>query len=164
MEGSGGRRGTERVHSRKPPSSESACTRTVSDYLLDSDWAIDVLNGQAEAIDLLLRLEPSGISLSIISYGELFQGAYYGRAPEEQLAGLATFLQGKEVIAPNIQVMEQFGIIRGLLSPHLRRQIGDMDFLIAATAMVHDMTLVTRNIRDFQHIPGVRLYELDTAD
>lgn len=136
----------------------------MSEYLLDSDWAIDVLNGQSGALDLLLRLEPSGIALSIISYGELYQGAYYGRNPEDRLVDLATFLQGKEIIAPNVQVMERFGIIRGLLSPHFRRQIGDMDFLIAATAMVHDMTLVTRNIRDFQHIPGVRLYELDTAD
>jgi tRNA(fMet)-specific endonuclease VapC len=136
----------------------------VSEYLLDSDWAIDVLNGQTGAIDLLLRLEPSGIALSIISYGELYQGAYYGRNPEEQLASLAIFFQGKEVIAPNIQVMERFGILRGLLPQNLRRQIGDMDFLIAATAMVYDMTLVTRNIRDFQHIPGLRIYRIETAD
>lgn len=136
----------------------------MSEYLLDSDWAIDVLNGRTTAIELLLRLEPSGIALSVISYGEIYQGAYYGRNPEDALMNLATFLKGKELIPPNVTIMERFGIIRGLLSPHLRRQIGDMDFLIASTAMVHGMTLVTRNIRDFQPIPGVRLYEFDTAD
>ena len=44
----------------------------------------------------------------------------------------------------------------------LRRQgqlIPDLDLLIAATALAHDLTLVTRNRRHFSRILSLRLYE-----
>lgn len=44
----------------------------------------------------------------------------------------------------------------------LRRQgqrIPDLDLLIAATALAHDLTLVTRHRRHFDRIPDVRLYQ-----
>lgn len=41
----------------------------------------------------------------------------------------------------------------------VRQQIGDMDLLIAATALRYDLTLGTRNLRDFRLIPGLTSYE-----
>jgi tRNA(fMet)-specific endonuclease VapC len=38
------------------------------------------------------------------------------------------------------------------------RLISDMDLLIAATAMHHNLTLVTRNHRHFERVPNLRLY------
>lgn len=35
----------------------------------------------------------------------------------------------------------------------------DPDLLIAATALHHDLTLVTRNRKHFERIPGLDLYE-----
>ena len=43
----------------------------------------------------------------------------------------------------------------------LRRQgqlIPDLDLLIAATALAHDLTLVTRNRHHFERIPDLRLH------
>jgi predicted nucleic acid-binding protein len=54
--------------------------------------------------------------------------------------------------------MEQFAILRGSLPRPVRQQIGDFDLLIAATALVHDLILVTRNLRDFRLVPGLTLY------
>ncbi|MCC7474350.1 MAG: type II toxin-antitoxin system VapC family toxin [Pirellulales bacterium] len=48
----------------------------------------------------------------------------------------------------------------GKLNGHLLRQgivVSQPDLMIAATALVHDLTLVTHNTRDFQHVPGLRL-------
>jgi predicted nucleic acid-binding protein len=59
--------------------------------------------------------------------------------------------------------MERFGMIRGALPRQIRQQIGDMDLLIAATALEHDLTLLTRNIRDFSQIPDLRLYQPGTS-
>ncbi len=37
--------------------------------------------------------------------------------------------------------------------------IGDFDILIAATAIQHHLTLLTRNIKDYQRIPSLKLYQ-----
>jgi tRNA(fMet)-specific endonuclease VapC len=46
--------------------------------------------------------------------------------------------------------------IRGCL---LRQgiRVSPVDLMIASVALVHDLTLVTHNTRDFQNIPGLRL-------
>lgn len=53
--------------------------------------------------------------------------------------------------------MQRFGRIRG----DLRRRsllIGDPDILIAATTMYHDLTLVTRNRKDYERIPALKAH------
>jgi tRNA(fMet)-specific endonuclease VapC len=130
-------------------------------YLLDTDWIIDALNGQDSAIQTLLELVPSGLTLSIITYGELYEGAYYSRNPEPALAGLHAFLEGKEILPLSQAVIERFAIVRGALPRQIRQQIGDIDILIAATALEHNLTLLTRNRKDFQQIPNLKLYQLN---
>ena len=128
-------------------------------YLVDTDWIVDVLNDQPNAIQTLLNLAPDGLAVSLISYGELYEGAYYARNPHLAIAKLSTFLIGKQLLPLTPSIMERFGIVRGQLSRQLRQQIGDMDLLIAATALHHDLTLMTRNLRDFRHIPNLKLYQ-----
>jgi tRNA(fMet)-specific endonuclease VapC len=50
-------------------------------YLLDTDWIVDVLNGQEKAIHTVLELAPAGLAVSIISYGELYEGAAFAHDP-----------------------------------------------------------------------------------
>lgn len=48
----------------------------------------------------------------------------------------------------------------GRLRVELRRQgigLAALDLLIAAVALLYDLTLVTHNTRDFQKVPGLRL-------
>ncbi len=127
-------------------------------YLIDTDWIIDALHGFATAMQTLVDLAPDGLAVSIITYGELYEGAYYARNPQTELTGLAAFLLGKEILPLTTSIMERFGVIRGALTPHQRRQIGDMDPLIAASALTHGLTLLTRNISDFQLVPGLSIY------
>jgi tRNA(fMet)-specific endonuclease VapC len=37
--------------------------------------------------------------------------------------------------------------------------IADLDLLIASTALYHDLDLVTRNLRHFRRVPGLRIYD-----
>jgi tRNA(fMet)-specific endonuclease VapC len=101
------------------------------------------------------------LAISLISYGELYQGAYYARNRDEALAGRRAFIEGKDLLPATASVMERFGIMRGQLTRQLRQQIGDMDLIIAATALTYDLTLVTRNLRDFQHIPDLDIYSMN---
>jgi tRNA(fMet)-specific endonuclease VapC len=129
-------------------------------YLLDTDWIVDVLHGQESATQTLLELASSGLAVSIITYGELYEGAYYSpRDPKAALAGLHAFLQGKELLPLTLAIMERFAQVRGALPRRIREQIGDMDLLIGATALEHDLTLLTRNLKDFQHIPDLKFYQ-----
>jgi tRNA(fMet)-specific endonuclease VapC len=128
-------------------------------YLLDTDWVVDILNGQEKAIHTALELVPAGLAVSIISYGELYEGAAFAHDPEPALAGLRSFLKGKAILPLTTAIMERFAQIRGSLPKPVRQQIGDLDILIAATCLAHNLTLLTRNLKDFQKIPHLKLYQ-----
>jgi tRNA(fMet)-specific endonuclease VapC len=131
----------------------------MSRYLLDTDWIIDVLNGQEKAINTILELAPAGLAVSIITYGELYEGAAFAREPQPALSGLRSFLKGKAIIPLTQAIMERFAGIRGNLPRPVRQQIGDLDILIAATCLEHNLTLLTRNRKHFQQVPGLKLYQ-----
>lgn len=130
----------------------------MSGFLIDSDWSIDVLHGLTDALAVIVGLRDQRLAISLATYGEIYQGAYYAYEPVVSLAGLSDFLIGKEIIPLSVEIVERYAIERGRLSRQLRQQIGDMDLLIAATALTHELTLLTRNLRDFEHIPGLKLY------
>ena len=50
--------------------------------LVDSDWLVDAFIGVPAAVSVLARLRTDGLAVSIISYGELFEGAI--TAPDSQ--------------------------------------------------------------------------------
>ena len=125
-------------------------------YLVDTDWIIDVHHNRQ---DSTATLAPQGLAMSAITYGGLYEGAYYARDPVAALDGLRQVVAGKDVLPVTSPIAEWFAIVRGGLTPHLRRQIGDMDLLIAATALHHGLTPVTRNVKDFRPVPGLTLYE-----
>lgn len=131
----------------------------MSGYLIDTDWAIQVLHGDSTATQALIAHAPQGLAISLITYGELFEGAYYARDAQRALASLQTFLDGKDLVPLTTAVMERFAILRGQLSRQIRQQVGDLDLLIAATAIEHDLALFTYNRKDFQLISGVTLVQ-----
>ena len=126
-------------------------------YLVDTDWIIDSLHGQTEATETLIQLASHGLFVSLISYGELYEGAYYAVDASAALRGLTEFLRGKRLVPLSRSIMERFGVVRRGLRRH-GLAIGDTDLMIAATALQHDLTLLTRNYRHFARIPALELY------
>jgi tRNA(fMet)-specific endonuclease VapC len=126
-------------------------------YLVDTDRVTDWLVGRTDAIELLARLSTLGMSISLITYGEIFEGIYFGRNSTAGEVAFRQFLREVDVLPLNRAIMQRFTRVRG----ELRRRgqlIGDPDILIAATALHHNLTLVTRNLKDFQRISGLDLY------
>lgn len=127
-------------------------------YLVDSDWVASYLKGRKEALDLLTSLGREGLAISLISFGEIYEGIYYGPDPKSHEAGFRNFLKWVNVLPLNRKIMQRFAHLRGELR-RKGRLIGDPDILIAATALYHNLTLVTRNIKHFQRIPDLKLYQ-----
>jgi predicted nucleic acid-binding protein len=127
-------------------------------YLVDSDWLIDALIGVPAAVSLLARLRTEGLAVSIISYGELVEGTIGAADPQAELERVHTLLAPYPLVPLSRPIMETFARSRVDLR-RAGRLIPDLDLLIAATAIDHDLTLVTRNVRHFGRIPAVRLYE-----
>lgn len=125
-------------------------------YLIDSDWLIDATIGRLPALELINDLRVAGVAISVISVAEVSEGAFRAPDPAITLGSFQEFLSTFPTYPITIAIAEKFATIRATL----RRQgllISDMDLLIAATALEHDLTLATRNHRHFARIPGLHL-------
>ena len=130
--------------------------------LIDTDLIIDGLNNQPRVLAGLESLAEAGIAVSMISIGELYEGAFRNPDPEPRLEGMRQFLAGYQVLGLSEDAMLVFARER----ERLRRQgqlIPDLDLLIAATAVANDLTLVTRNTRHFARISGLQLASIDSG-
>jgi tRNA(fMet)-specific endonuclease VapC len=97
-----------------------------------------------------------GIAIPTVVLAELYAGAYKHPNPPKLLGLVADLLQEVAVLDFDPACAEKFGIVQGGL---LRQGItvGVADLMIAAVALVHNLTLVTNNTADFQNFPGLRL-------
>lgn len=126
-------------------------------YLVDTDRLIGFLLGNAESVEILERLFPSGLAISLVTYGEIYEGVYASTDSKENERSFRRLLRNVRVLPLNESIMRRFAQIRG----DLRRRdllIGDPDILIAATAIHHDLILVTRNLRHFQRVQHLRIF------
>jgi predicted nucleic acid-binding protein len=129
-------------------------------YLLDSDTAIDWLNGARYAGPLLRALSAEGterLGVSLATYGELLAGVPYSRDPRAAERSVRQFLRLVEVLPITRAVVQRFARLKADLA-HRGQVIGDFDTLIAATVLHHRLTLVTRNVRHFGRIAELSLH------
>ena len=126
-------------------------------YLIDSDWVVDYLKGQPAAVAFVDGLRPDGIAVSAVTVAEVYEGIFRGGAAARDEALLLSFLRGIRVSTVDRRVARRFALARSYLRD-IGQMIGDPDIFIAATALQHDLILVTLNVRHFQRIPGLKLY------
>jgi predicted nucleic acid-binding protein len=129
-------------------------------YLLDTDWLVDYLDGVAAAQSLVTALLSDGIAVSIITYMEIYEGIERSATPREDERAFRALLSGVDVIPFNRTVARQAARLRAQLRPRYPSRVRrrTLDLLIAATAIVYDLTLVSRNRDDYRVIPGLKLY------
>ncbi len=129
-------------------------------HVVDTDVCVDALRGLARAIDELAALEREGpLAVASVTAHELWQGAFGSSDPERSVASVARFLSAF-VVLPYDEGTARLG---GQLAASLGtagRPIGDLDTMIAATALAQGATLVTRNGRHFRRVRDLRIHAL----
>lgn len=125
-------------------------------YLIDTDWVIHALHGLERVTTHLAQLAPDSIGLSIVSMAELYQGVFYSTDPIGNERALRDFLSNIEIIHLDDDICRIFATERGRLRAS-GTIIGDFDILIGATAIRHNLTLLTNNLRHFERLRGLNI-------
>jgi tRNA(fMet)-specific endonuclease VapC len=125
-------------------------------YLLDTSVVAGYLLAREKAKQLVQPLlAQEEAATSILVYGEVAE--YVKKFAD--FAGYKASLEALlEQITPyplTYAILERYADIRRQLRP-LHQDIGDIDTLIAATAIEHNLTIVTID-RDFERVPHLKM-------
>lgn len=119
-------------------------------YLVDTNVVSEARRGAPQAIAWLRSVDPLGVHLSVLTLGEIMRGIALKQKSDPKAAGhLAEWLRklrndhADRILPITDQIAVEWGRIAAI------RPRGDVDGLIAATALVHDLIVVTRNVADF---------------
>ena len=136
-------------------------------YVFDSDVLIEFLRGRLPgALELLKNTDARLVKVPSIVKAELLLGAEKSSDPERSRQAIDKLLLEYEVVPFDAECAVHYARIRADLE-RSGLKIGANDYLVAATALSRDATLVTNNVREFKRIPNLRLLalaEIKTAD
>lgn len=128
-------------------------------YLFDTDAISEVLRPRplSRYLEWLQAVPREDQYASAITVGELFKGAYRSRAKERHLKNIeARVLPALTLLPYDVATARVFGKVRAQLEES-GRILPDADLHIAATALYHNLELVTGNLRHFERIPDLQL-------
>jgi tRNA(fMet)-specific endonuclease VapC len=132
--------------------------------VLDTDHLVELDRGSSQGAALQRKLEDAGdeVATTIISAEEQFRGwlaqLHRQRDPHEQIATYQrlqrriAFFAAWHVLPWDTNAAD---ILQGLRRQRVR--IGTMDLKIASIVLAHDAMLLSRNLRDFQQVPNLRV-------
>jgi tRNA(fMet)-specific endonuclease VapC len=136
-------------------------------YVLDSDHLSLYQRGHEPLWTYLTRIPPVQIAVTIISVEELLRGrlAQIRRATTPQarvnayhwFSETLDFLGNFIVLQYDLQAETQFASLRAQ-----KIRIGTQDLRIAAITLSQEAILVTRNRRDFETIPSLKIEDWST--
>ncbi len=136
-------------------------TLTATGYLLDTNVISETRKARADAavISFLSGLDAEGLFLSVLTLGELHKGVAARMRVDPVAAGqIGVWVDGIKASFADRVLPVDAAIARTWGELSSCRSLPVVDTLIAATALRHGLTLVTRNVRDVE-ATGVRLLD-----
>ena len=128
-------------------------------FLFDTDAISELLRPRPAMayINWLKRIPREEQFTSAVVVGELYKGAYRSRDRDRHLTNIEQHILPAVTVLPyDTGTAKVFGKIRA----HLEETgtiLPDADLQIAATAIRHDLELVTGNLRHFNRISGLKI-------
>jgi toxin FitB len=128
----------------------------VSGFLLDTNCISEVVRPHPEprVVEWMEATDEQLLYLSVLTLGEIRRGVaslQQGRRRAQLEAWLALMLPGRfadRVLSVDAQVADRWGLLTAD-AKRRGRPLATVDALLAATALHHNLTLVSRNVADF---------------
>jgi tRNA(fMet)-specific endonuclease VapC len=125
-------------------------------YLLDTSICVFFLRGKLNMDSVIREIGRENCYISEITVVELRYGAENSNDPVKSHRAVDAFLNG-------LTIIPIFGCIKLYAKEKVRlKKIGkpmhdEFDLLIGVTAIEHELTLVTDNVKDFERLEGIKI-------
>lgn len=126
--------------------------------IVDSNVFIESERRQS-SVDLSSWNDRGPVFLSAITVSELLVGVHRANTPERK-ARRSAFVEAILAAIPILPVDEQTARVHAEQFADLvsrGQMIGAHDLWIAATAIAHDHAVLTANVAEFSHVPGLEV-------
>ncbi len=125
-------------------------------YLLDTCVISDFIKGETGTQVRLKQTPPVDIAISAITVMELRYGLVLNPQRAQKVEPvLSSFLSSVTILPFSHAEAEQAAQIRAVLKSQ-GQPISAYDVLIAATALQHNLLMITANQREFDRVPGLQ--------
>lgn len=133
-------------------------------YLLDTSALAALLNSRPGAVALMRPwVAQHEAATSLLVYAEVSEYVRGRVNAEAHQRALRTLLREVKPYGLTYAILERYADLRRQLRPpHGPGLIGDIDTLIAATALLRGLTIVTTDT-DYQRVPGLAVHLLTRA-
>ncbi len=128
-------------------------------FLFDTDAISELLRPRPARAYMkwIMKVAREEQFTSAVVIGELYKGAYRSQDWERHLTNIEQrVLPAVTVLPYDISIAKVFGKIRAHLE-EIGTILPDADIQIAATAIGHNLELITGNLRHFSRISGLKL-------
>jgi tRNA(fMet)-specific endonuclease VapC len=124
-------------------------------YLLDTCVCISMFRNEGRVRETLQKVGVQNCYISEITVAELYFGLAKASDKKRKLDDIREVQRLFRVI-PAYSSYKEYGEIRYSLE-HTGQRVDQFDLLIGATALHHNMTLVTSNLRHFERMEGLKI-------
>ena len=131
-------------------------------YVLDTDTLQLFQDGHPQVLARVRAVAAVDRAVSVVTVEEQLSGWYtqlrQAKQPERlawayrRLAATVRFLSSIQIVDFDESAIRRYEDLK-----ILKLKVRTMDLRIAATVLDRGAILVTRNVRDFEHIPGLRI-------
>ena len=121
--------------------------------ICDTNILIEFYKGNDDVTNLLSQIGIENISISAITQAELYFGALNKtelRKIKKHLSILNIFPVTTKITSKFVKLMETYSLSHKICLP---------DALIASTTIINDVELYTLNLKDFQFIDELRIFQ-----
>jgi tRNA(fMet)-specific endonuclease VapC len=132
----------------------------VKKYLLDTNICAYFFNGQFSLIEKIREIRFENCVVSEITIAELKYGIAKSTKKKKNQHVLDTF-QAKIEVLPIFPALDIYATEKARLKTK-GKMLDDFDLLIGSTAIFNNLTLVTKNISDFNRLDGIVIEDWTT--